>query len=74
LNERVYWVVCAVVKRWALQNDMKHTSKFTSFVLTWLVLFYLMATEVVPPLKFLRQHADYSKITFKSDLIFLEGT
>ncbi|XP_003246117.1 terminal uridylyltransferase Tailor-like [Acyrthosiphon pisum] len=72
LNVRVHWVVCAVVKRWALQNDMKHTSMFTSFALTWLVLFYLMATDVVPPLKLLREHADYSKNTIKSDLMFIE--
>jgi len=74
LNERVHWVVCAVVKRWALQNYIKHTSMFTSFALTWLVLFYLMVTEVVPPLKLLRERADYSKYTFESDLMFIEDT
>lgn len=74
MNERVHWVVCAIVKRWALQNDMKHQSMFTSFALTWLVLFYLMATEVVPPLKLLREYADYSKNTLESDFMFIEGT
>lgn len=37
------------------------------------VLFYLMSTEVVPPLKLLREHADYSKHKFESDLMFIEG-
>lgn len=74
LSVRVHWVVCAIVKRWAIQNDIKHPSMFTSFALTWLVLFYLMAAEVVPPLKLLREHADYSKNTLGSDLMFIEGT
>jgi len=74
LNERIHWVVCAIVKRWAIQNDMKNPSMFTSFALTWLVLFYLMAAEVVPPLKLLREHADYSKNTLGSDFMFIEGT
>jgi len=74
LNERVHWVVCAVVKRWALQNDMKNQSMFTSYALAWLVLFYLMTIDVVPPLIFLREHANYSKDTSKSDVMFIEGT
>ncbi|XP_060841499.1 uncharacterized protein LOC132922160 [Rhopalosiphum padi] len=72
LDERVHWIVCAVVKRWALQNDMKNQSMFTSYALAWLVLFYLMTIEVVPPLKLLREHADYSKDTSKSDVMFIE--
>ncbi|XP_015377735.1 PREDICTED: terminal uridylyltransferase 7-like [Diuraphis noxia] len=72
LNERVHWVVCAIVKRWALQNDVKSHSMFTTFALTWLVIFYLMAVEVVPPLILLREHADSSKSTFGSDFMFIE--
>jgi len=73
LDERVHWVVCAVVKRWALQNNMKNRSMFTSFALAWLVLYYLMASEVVPPLKLIREHADYSNNISESDLMFIEG-
>lgn len=72
LDERVHWIVCAVVKRWALQNDMKNQSMFTSYALAWLVLFYLMTIEVVPPLTLLRKHADYSKDTSRSDVMFIE--
>ncbi|XP_025198194.1 uncharacterized protein LOC112596619 [Melanaphis sacchari] len=72
LDERVHWIVCAVVKRWALQNDMKNQSMFTSYALAWLVLFYLMTIEVVPPLILLREHADYSKNTSTSDFMFIE--
>jgi len=74
LDERVHWIVCAVVKRWALQNDMKNQSMFTSYALAWLVLFYLMTIDVVPPLKLLRKHADYSKDISRSDVMFIEGT
>jgi len=73
LDERVHWTVCAVVKRWALQNDMKNQSMFTSYALAWLVLFYLMTIRVVPPLTFLRLHADYSNDTSRSDVMFIEG-
>ncbi|XP_060862607.1 uncharacterized protein LOC132939454 [Metopolophium dirhodum] len=72
LDERVHWIVCAVVKRWALQNDMKNQSMFTSYALAWLVLFYLMTIDVVPPLILLRQHANYSKDTSRSDVMFIE--
>lgn len=68
LDRRVHWVVCAVVKRWALYNDLKNQSMFTSYALVWLVLFYLMVINVVPPLKLLRNHA--SPIT---DVMFIEG-
>jgi len=74
LDERVHWIVCAVVKRWALQNDLKNQSMFTSYALAWLVLFYLMTIDVVPPLMLLREHADYSRNTFESDLMFIDGT
>lgn len=77
LDERVHWVVCAVVKRWALQNDLKNQSMFTSYALAWLVLFYLMTRKVVPPLKLLRDHAVYSKNRTRneiSDEMFIEGT
>lgn len=73
LDERVHWIVCAVVKRWALQNEMKNQSMFTSYALAWLVLFYLMTIQVVPPLMLLREHADYSKGTSRSDVMFIEG-
>lgn len=74
MDERVHWIVCAVVKRWALQNDMKNQSMFTSYALAWLVLFYLMTIDVVPPLILLREHANYSKDTSRSDVMFIEGT
>lgn len=75
LDNRVHWVVCAVVKRWALQNDLKNQSMFTSYALAWLVLFYLMTIEVVPSLKFLRGHAVYLN-NFKNEIpdeMFIEG-
>ncbi|XP_050058890.1 uncharacterized protein LOC114129116 isoform X2 [Aphis gossypii] len=72
LDERVHWIVCAVVKRWALQNEMKNQSMFTSYALAWLVLFYLMTIQVVPPLILLREHADYTNDTSRSDVMFIE--
>ncbi|XP_026819407.1 terminal uridylyltransferase Tailor-like [Rhopalosiphum maidis] len=72
LDERVYWVVCAVVKCWALDNYIKEQCMFNSYALAWLVLFYLMAIKVVPPLLLLREHADHSN-SFRSDVIFIEG-
>lgn len=68
LDDRVHWIVCAVVKRWALQNDLKNQSMFTSYGLAWLVLFYLMTIKVVPPLKLLRENASVN-----TDLMFIEG-
>lgn len=73
LDTRVHWIVCAVVKRWALQNDLKNQSMFTSYALVWLVLFYLMTIDVVPALQLLRQHANYSQIQSESDVMFIEG-
>lgn len=67
LDDRVHWIVCAVVKRWALQNDLKNQSMFTSYGLAWLVLFYLMTIKVVPPLKLLRENAS------ATDMMFIEG-
>ncbi|VVC43544.1 Hypothetical protein CINCED_3A009726 [Cinara cedri] len=67
LDRRVHWLVCAVVKRWALQNDLKNQSMFTSYALAWLVLFYLMAIKIVPPLKSLRAYASLS-----TDVMFIE--
>lgn len=69
LDRRVHWMVCAVVKRWALQNDLKNQGMFTSYALAWLVIFYLMIIDVVPSLKLLREHA-----SFNSDVMFIEGT
>lgn len=77
LDEHVHWVVCAVVKRWALQNNLKNQTMFTSYALAWLVLFYLMTIEVVPPLMLLRNNAVYSKNVpwnQMSDEMFIEGT
>lgn len=74
MNERVHWVVCAVVKRWALQNDLKNQGMFTSYALAWMVLFYLMTIKVVPPLKFLRDNAQYSEDKSGSEIMFIEGT
>lgn len=68
LDERIHWIVCAVVKRWALQNDLKNQSMFTSYALAWLVLFYLMTIKVVPSLKILRDHASSN-----SDIMFIES-
>ncbi|XP_050432069.1 uncharacterized protein LOC126840408 [Adelges cooleyi] len=67
LDKRVHWVVCAVVKRWALQNNLKNQGMFTSYALAWLVLFYLMTINVVPPLKYLRDYATVSDIMFIED-------
>uniref|UniRef100_A0A2S2QSL2 Speckle targeted PIP5K1A-regulated poly(A) polymerase n=2 Tax=Sipha flava TaxID=143950 RepID=A0A2S2QSL2_9HEMI len=72
LDKRVHWIVCAVVKRWALQNDLKNQSMFTSYALVWLVLFYLMTIDVVPPLKLLRSYANYSEQLSGSDVMFIE--
>lgn len=69
LDERIHWIVCAVVKQWALQNDLKNQSMFTSYALTWLTLFYLMTIKVVPPLNLLRVNASQN-----SDIMFIEGT
>lgn len=72
----MHWVVCAVVKHWALQNDLKNQSMFTSYALAWLVLFYLMTINVVPPLKLLRDNAVYSQNLSRniiSDEMFIEG-
>ncbi|KAF0771011.1 terminal uridylyltransferase Tailor-like [Aphis craccivora] len=68
LDERVNWIVCAVIKHWALQSCMKSKSMFKSYSLAWLVLFYLIVIDVIPPLMFLRSHADYSK-SLTSDVI-----
>jgi len=75
LDKSVHWTVCAVVKHWALQNDLKNRSGFTSYALAWIVLFYLMTIKVVPPLKFLRDNAVYSNYRNGiSDEMFIEGT
>ncbi|XP_050062298.1 uncharacterized protein LOC114122721 isoform X2 [Aphis gossypii] len=71
LDERVNWIVCAVVKYWALQSCMKNRNMFKSYSLAWLVLFYLIVIHVIPPLMFLRRHADYSK-SLTSDVMFIE--
>jgi len=69
-------MVCAVVKHWALQNDLKNQSMFTSYALAWLVLFYLMTVNVVPPLKLLRDNAVYSSNVLRNEMpdeMFIEG-
>lgn len=47
LDDRVRWVLTAV-KLWADYNDI---NSFTSHGLSWLVLFYLMQAELVPPVR-----------------------
>lgn len=77
LDKRVHWTVCAVVKRWALQNNLKNQTMFTSYALAWLVLFYLMTINVVPPLKLFRDNAVYFKDTSRNQILdemFIEGT
>jgi len=76
LDKRIHWIVFAVVKHWALQNDLKNQSMFTSYALAWLVLFYLMTVNVVPPLKLLRDNALYSKNASRNEIpdeMFIEG-
>ncbi|XP_050441887.1 terminal uridylyltransferase Tailor-like isoform X2 [Adelges cooleyi] len=50
INNEVHWLVTCIVKYWALQNGLKHRQLFTSYALVWLVLFYLMSINIVPPL------------------------
>ncbi|KAE9529068.1 hypothetical protein AGLY_012022 [Aphis glycines] len=50
---------------------MKSRNMFKSYSLAWLVLFYLIIIHVIPPLMFLRRHADYSK-SLTSDAMFIE--
>lgn len=50
MDKTVKWLVCAIVKLWALQNNLKSNDLFTTYALIWLVLFYLMTESVVPPL------------------------
>jgi len=69
-------MVCAVVKYWALQNDLKNQTMFTSYALAWLVLFYLMTVNIVPPLKLLRDNAVYSNNILRNEMpdeMFIEG-
>jgi len=63
----VKWLVCVIVKIWALQNGLKDRNLFTSYALIWLVLFYLMTEKVVPSLIELRQTAT------KADHKVIEG-
>ncbi|VVC37663.1 Hypothetical protein CINCED_3A006454 [Cinara cedri] len=50
MDDTVKWIVCVVAKKWALQNNLKDRKLFTSYALVWLVLFYLMVENVIPPL------------------------
>lgn len=68
MSTTVKWLVCVIVKHWALQNDLKDRHLFTSYALIWLVLFYLMTEKVVPSVMELRQKAS------KDDHKIIEGT
>lgn len=57
MDTTVKWLVCVIVKNWALQNGLKDRHLFTSYALIWLVLFYLMTEKVVPSLIELRKNA-----------------
>ncbi|XP_050519951.1 uncharacterized protein LOC126893621 [Daktulosphaira vitifoliae] len=50
IHKNVRWIVCLIVKHWAVQNNLKHQKQFTNYALVWLVLFYLMTVNLVPPL------------------------
>ncbi|XP_026820222.1 uncharacterized protein LOC113558852 [Rhopalosiphum maidis] len=67
LSTTVKWLVCVIVKHWALQNGLKDRHLFTSYALIWLVLFYLMTEKVVPSVMELRQKAS------KDDHKVIEG-
>lgn len=66
MNNTVKWMVC-VFKKWALQNNLKDKHLFTSYGLIWLVLFYLIAENIVPPLELLVQH------TYSDKKEYIEG-
>lgn len=68
MNTTVKWLVCVIVKNWALQNGLKNKHLFTSYALIWLVLFYLMTEKVVPSLIELRKYAT------EADHKVIEGT
>lgn len=68
MSTTVKWLVCVIVKHWALQNGLKDRHLFTSYALIWLVLFYLMNEKVVPSVMELRQKAS------KDDHKIIEGT
>jgi len=68
MSTTVKWLVCIIVKHWALQNGLKDRHLFTSYALIWLVLFYLMTEKVVPSVMELRQKAS------KDDHKIIEGT
>lgn len=57
MDYTVKWLVYVVVKYWAIRNNLKGPNEFTSYALVWLVLFYLMTENVVPPLVELRKLA-----------------
>lgn len=67
MSTTVKWLVCVIVKHWALQNGLKDRHLFTSYALIWLVLFYLMTEKVVPSVMELRQKAS------KDDHKIIEG-
>jgi len=67
MGTTVKWLVCVIVKHWALQNGLKDRNLFTSYALVWLVLFYLMTENVVPSLNELRKKAT------KNDHKIIEG-
>lgn len=67
MDRSVTWLVCAIVKHWAAQNDLKSKNMFTSYALIWLVLFYLMTKNIIPPLSSLMKTAK------KEDHKFIEG-
>ncbi|XP_073996790.1 uncharacterized protein [Rhodnius prolixus] len=56
LDERIY-KLCATVLEWAKMNGIRGSPKFTSYSLTWMVIFYLMQPEIslVPSVKWLQE-------------------
>lgn len=68
MNTTVKWLVCVIVKNWALQNGLKDRKLFTSYALIWLVLFYLMTEKLIPSLIELRKYAT------EADHKVIEGT
>lgn len=57
MDKSVKWLVCVVVKFWAVQNNLKDKTLFTSYALVWLVLFYLMTKKIIPPVHELTKSA-----------------
>ncbi|XP_050434849.1 terminal uridylyltransferase Tailor-like [Adelges cooleyi] len=66
LDKRVQWVVCVIVKQWALTHELINDN-LSSFAIIWLVLFVLIRQKVVPPT------IEFWKMSTKHEPNFVEG-